>query len=142
MNDVRKREPMKTDRPLFLKFRNDNGEVQVCLMAAEHMPAVVEAGFSCCNPKDMHLVRGKRVFKHRSAAEGRMKKKPVTIRLPQPLEAVPKDEQYDFVRSAVVEFMKDFKEHNLGLRRYTGSPEKCEFHQWFSSFYAELTSSD
>jgi len=133
---------MKTDKPLFLKFRNDRGEVQVCLTVSEDVSAAMQAGFSCCNPKDMHLPRSRRVPQHRSVSEGRMKKKPVTIQLPQELEAVSEEKQYDLVRAAVVEFMKDFKDHNLGLRRYTGDPKKCEFHQWFSAFYKDLTSSD
>ena len=137
-----KREPMRNDKPLFLKFRNEKGEVQVCLTPSEEWKNEVHAGFSCCNPKDISLPRGKRVFKHRSASQGRMEKKPVRIELPQKLESVPEDKQYDLVRAAVIEFMREFKEHNLGLRPYTGSPEKCEFHQWFSAFYADLTSSD
>ena len=133
---------MKTDRPTFMKFRNDEGEVQVCLSPSKEYTNLLLAGFSCCNPMDMHLPREKRVPKHRLASEGRMEKKPVTIKLPQSLGSVPEDEQYDLVRAAVIDFMRKFKEHNLGLRQYNGEPEKCEFHQWFSTFYGNLTSGD
>lgn len=129
---------MRDDKPLFLKFRNEKGEVQVCLALPDNPSEGMQAGFSCCNPKDMHLPRKERTPRHRFTSEGRMKKKPITIVLSQELKDVPENEQYTFVREAVINFMGTYLEHNLGLRRYTGSPERCEFHQWFSDFYRDL----
>lgn len=133
---------METDRPLFLKFRNEKGEVQVCLTVSEDAAATMHAGFSCCNPKDIHLPRKTRTPKHHAASEGRMKKNPVSISLPFDFGQVPESEQRGLVRVAVIDFMREFRDHNLGLRPYTGDPERCEFHQWFGDFYEELVSSD
>jgi hypothetical protein len=129
---------MRTDRPVFLKFRNDEGEVQVCLTAVEGVSTALAAGFSCCNPKDMHLPRKERVPKHCAVSLGRMEKKPVTIPLPENLDEVPEDKRYDVIRAAVIDFMADVEAHNLGLKPYRGDPERCEFHQWFNRFYMEL----
>lgn len=122
----------------YRHFRRSTGAVTACctVLPDDRKMAV---GFACCNPLDLGRFNRK---KGRITAQGRLKGKGIVIPLGEPEEVTTKKGETKFklgIAAALIEFMKHFDEHNMGMREYNGSPDKPgDLKKWFPEFVAEL----
>lgn len=121
----------------YRHFRRDKGAVTACCSVLPDERKMF-VGFACCNPLDLGRFNRK---KGRITAQGRLKGRGIEIALKEPEEFTTKKGETKFklgIAAALIEFMKNFDEHNMGMREYHSECKPGDLKKWFPEFLAEL----
>jgi len=90
---------------------------------------------ACCNPLDLNTPKRIRTKRAIAIATNRLKRYRLALMIPPQLDLnKPISEQRKIVWDYLREHLLRYKQHNMGLRRYQGDPEKSEFHKWLGKF--------
>lgn len=121
----------------YRHFRTDKGAVTAaCRVDPDTRKMTV--GFSCCNPKDVFFHK----FRGRKAASGRMEKGKLVVE-DLPVKTIKdkrsgQDKEILAISEALVDYIKEWEQHNMGMKPYNGREERSEFLKWFPEFASSL----
>jgi len=121
----------------YRHFRTDKGAVTAACLVDPNTKTMA-VGFSCCNPKDIFFNK----WKGRTAATGRMNAGKIIVE-DLPVKTVTdkitgNEKEVLAISEALIDYIKDWENHNMGLKPYNGLENKSEFRKWFPTFVSSL----
>ena len=130
----------------FLRFRNDHGEVVVCVIARNKSVTILPAGFAFCNPLDFNHRRENRVRAGHGIAAKRAERGPgapgsYNIILPDAIGKIDRGNLFGVIKERVIDVLrrKSTSDDLFGFPPYRGEGEG-DFAKWIDPFCTELTS--
>ena len=126
----------------FLRFRNNHGEVIVCVRVENKNDAILPAGFAFCNPLDFKHQRENRVRAGHGIAARRAERAPdvpgsYTIQLRCAVVNIDRRKLFGEIRERVVEILRRKSPSDFFGFHYKGKLPG-EFEKWVVPFCEEL----
>lgn len=141
---MRRPRTIKIGRNSFLFFRNNFGEVVVCVRVAHESDRVALVGVAFCNPADLNLRRDIRVMKGHGLAVKRARQAPhvagsFCIQLEDTAGNIGEEKLSDVITELVIKNLrrKRVDAEPFGFPRYRGMGVG-EFMEWVTPFCKEL----